>query len=402
MHDLQSRHKAEDRYLMSVVKAAQDTSIVSGLTHSFYRYPARFSPNFVRSVIEAFTSPGDWVVDPFVGGGTSLVEALALGRHSLGVDISALACFVSQAKTLVLDNQEVSAFERWRARMPQTINMHRDRLLYKDHSNLQYYKHLEGRHFWRLRKAIEQSLASAISLQPIKSMILARCVVLRAAQWALDGRQDRPSVPEFRDQLVKFSEQMIEASIELRDQRYCTSHRDLPATICLNRSAAGLDTERLIQSLCPPKLIVTSPPYPGIHVLYHRWQIDGRREAPAPFWIAGKTDGAGSSFYTMGDRKKPMLHSYFENLREAFTSISRIMNENTTLVQILAFSEADWQLPKYLDVMNVCGLHEQKPWQLNTKDGRLWRNVPNRKWHAHQKACSPGAREVVLVHKKLS
>ena len=40
-------------------------------------------------------------------------------------------------------------------------------------------------------------------------------------------------------------------------------------------------------------------------MLYHRWQVDGRKEAPLPFMIANKLDGAGSSFYTMGDRKYP-------------------------------------------------------------------------------------------------
>ena len=32
-------------------------------------------------------------------------------------------------------------------------------------------------------------------------------------------------------------------------------------------------------------------------------------------------------------------------------------------------------------------------------DGRLWRNVPNRKWHADQMGETPGSREVVLIHK---
>ncbi len=50
-----------------------------GLTHGFYRYPARFSPQFARSAIEAFTEPLDTVLDPFMGGGTSAVEALGLG-----------------------------------------------------------------------------------------------------------------------------------------------------------------------------------------------------------------------------------------------------------------------------------------------------------------------------------
>src|SRR5207253_8788680 len=67
-----------------IVNAARDMMPVSGLTHNFYRYPARFSPKFVRSIIEQFSKSGDVIADPFVGGGTSLVEALALGRESVG------------------------------------------------------------------------------------------------------------------------------------------------------------------------------------------------------------------------------------------------------------------------------------------------------------------------------
>lgn len=83
----------------AMIEAARDPTPVSGLTHNYYRYPARFSPIFVRAVIDAFTAPGDVVLDPFVGGGTTLVEAIARGRHGVGVDISTLATFVSEVKT---------------------------------------------------------------------------------------------------------------------------------------------------------------------------------------------------------------------------------------------------------------------------------------------------------------
>ena len=61
----------------SSLDAINFKGVVSGLTHDFYRYPARFSPLFARSAIELFTEPGDTVLDPFAGSGTSLVEALA-------------------------------------------------------------------------------------------------------------------------------------------------------------------------------------------------------------------------------------------------------------------------------------------------------------------------------------
>jgi hypothetical protein len=43
----------------AVIAGARDTNPVSGLTHGFYKYPARFSPAFARAAVEAFSNPGD-------------------------------------------------------------------------------------------------------------------------------------------------------------------------------------------------------------------------------------------------------------------------------------------------------------------------------------------------------
>src|SRR5674476_612684 len=93
--------------LTKLVEAACDASPIAGLTHNFYRYPARFSPKLVRAAIDAFTEPGDLVLDPFVGGGTTLVEAMASGRHAVGTDISSLATFVSEVKTTLYSDAEL-------------------------------------------------------------------------------------------------------------------------------------------------------------------------------------------------------------------------------------------------------------------------------------------------------
>ncbi len=382
-----------------IIRAAQCPKRVSGLTHGFYRYPARFSPVFVKAVIEEFSKPGDWVVDPFVGGGTTLVEAMASGRNALGIDISSLAAFVCKAKTLILTNQDVNAFQRWVKRLPSVVNMHAPGFRFENYADEGYYRNLEGQAFWRLRKAIEQCLASVQRLRCKGAHTLARCVVLRTAQWALDARYIRPSIPSFRREFQRLAITMLEDALQFRREIYAAGNLSQPRVMCLNRNVADLETENIVKQIPPPKLILTSPPYPGIHVLYHRWQVDGRREAPAPFWIAGTLDGAGAAYYTMGDRKNKKLRSYFENLKASFRSIAQIAGPKTTIVQMVAFSEVEWQLPQYLEIMKHCGLSEQLPWNINSDDGRLWRDVPNRRWHAHQKSHSPGAREVVLVHR---
>lgn len=42
-----------------------------------------------RLVIEAYSNPGDWVLDPFAGLGTGLITAQALGRRAIGFEPNA-------------------------------------------------------------------------------------------------------------------------------------------------------------------------------------------------------------------------------------------------------------------------------------------------------------------------
>ena len=77
-----------DMVVNDISIAAQDATRVTGLTHTFYKYPARLSPIFVRAVIEAFSQPGDWVLDPFVGSGTTPAVAKKLRRRYLGIELS--------------------------------------------------------------------------------------------------------------------------------------------------------------------------------------------------------------------------------------------------------------------------------------------------------------------------
>jgi hypothetical protein len=389
------------RSLGELVNAARDTTPVSGLTHNFYRYPARFSPKFVRTAIEAFTEPGDLILDPFMGGGTTLVEAMALGRHALGVDISSLATFVSQTKTTIFSPAELVAVSSWTKLALSQIDMHAPLRGGDDHADPTHYRrHLGSKSTWRLRKAIEQSLEATKSLKSKKLESFTRCAILRTAQWALDGRRNLPSIQEFRTTLANNVEDMVVGANQLRDAARNSSSISSPTIRCLNRSAVGLGADPAVRGLKKPKLVLTSPPYPGIHVLYHRWQVDGRKETAAPFWIANKLDGAGASYYTMGSHHAKELQSYFRNLSELLTSTVEICDDATVVVQVVAFSQPEWQLPRYLSVAEEAGLKEFfLPNLKRESDGRLWRTVPNRKWYANQKGTTHGSKEVVLFHR---
>jgi len=385
----------------ALIEGARDAEPVRGLTHGFYKYPARFSPAFVRAAIQTFTRPGDLCLDPHVGGGTTLVEALVAGRDAIGVDISALAEFVARVKATVLHESELDELASWAVRLPHAINIHRPSVEFSKYAKQGYYRHLNNRARWRLRKAIEQALESAIKLGTPRLEAFGRCAVLGAAQWALDGRGKATSVDEFRGFLGVTATEMVKGARELRAAVKANGCR--PSIKIFRRSAAGLEQDERMLVWQAPRLVVTSPPYPGVHVLYHRWQVDGRKEAPLPFMIANKLDGSGSSYYTMGDRKYPELKTYFDNIRSTMSSVATLANRSTVVVQMIAFSEPGWQLKCYLEAMEEVGLTEAfLPTLDGQGDGRLWRSVPGRRWYSDQRGETPASREVVLFHRKVA
>jgi DNA modification methylase len=376
---------------------------ICGLTHNLYRYPARFSPYFVRAAIEEFSRAGDLVFDPFMGGGTALVEASVLGRKAVGIDINSLAVFVSKAKTQTVEDRDVELVALWAQMLASESTIRYPAAPHADWVDSGYLKHLNSRATWRVRKMITIALDSFGCLDNEAQTMLARVIILRTAQWALDNRERIPTVEEFRNTLQTNATEMTNsvkeysAAVRAAMEKYCIGSGYRP--ICLHRSAVGVEQDRRITSLKPPALVLTSPPYPGVHILYHRWQVQGRRESPAPFWIANSRDGEGASYYTFGDRHSSGLKKYFSAAEAAFRSVARICDRETVIIQMIAFSEPDWQLPAYLAAMERAGLRELSLDGSGPMDSRIWRKVPNRKWYACWRKGTPSSSEVVLFHK---
>ncbi len=74
---------------------------------SIHWYPGRFASQIPASVIGLMTKPGDLVVDPFMGSGTTIVEAQRLRRRAIGIDLNPIACIVAKAKTLSAQHAKI-------------------------------------------------------------------------------------------------------------------------------------------------------------------------------------------------------------------------------------------------------------------------------------------------------
>lgn len=67
-------------------------------------YHGNFIPQIPNQLFRRYTKKGDWILDPFTGGGTSLIEAQRLGRNAIGIELQKYAAksahdLVEQEKT---------------------------------------------------------------------------------------------------------------------------------------------------------------------------------------------------------------------------------------------------------------------------------------------------------------
>ena len=371
--------------------------------HEFYRYPARFTPWFARAAIETFTRPGDLVIDPFCGGGTTAVEAQLTGRIAIAADINQLATFVTTAKTTLYGSYDLELTREF----AQEAEKLRLRSVSRGDTELEpYWYNISGTTEWRIRDLINGAIALSDEMDNRAAAQLVRCALLRTGQWALDMRRSIPSVADFRLQLSNDIRAMADAATH-----HCHSVEavvsDIKTVTVIQEGLPGATEDEALRKSEAPTLILTSPPYASTYVNYHRWKVRSRRETAAPFWIAGRLDGHGISHYTLGASGTDSDERYFRELKRVFAALVPLMSDETWLVQVVGFKKGEAQLNQYLNTMRSIGLEEIQFPSLSTEvDGRLWRRIPSRRWWVSAEAMrSQGngtINEVVLIHRRIA
>jgi len=76
-------------------------------SHNFHSFPAKFPPQLPRLFIDHLTRPGDIVLDPMMGSGTTLVEARIANRHAIGFDIDPISILLTKVKVTHLNVHQV-------------------------------------------------------------------------------------------------------------------------------------------------------------------------------------------------------------------------------------------------------------------------------------------------------
>jgi len=230
--------------------------------HGIVRYPAMMVPRMQADVLSAAIAVVphlNRVLDPFVGSGTTLVEAVRRGVEFDGVDINPLAILICRAKLLDLHPRTVA---RRAAHVIESISTDRSsRLEVRFFGRDKWFTPQASIDLSRIRRAISAESNKRLRqfFWVVLSETIRRTSLSRETTYKLHIRS-----VENRDEVKRpldcFSELLADACL-----RYATDYNEELRT---ERSAASLATlhcrdVRTISALTGPRaqLLLTSPPY---------------------------------------------------------------------------------------------------------------------------------------------
>jgi site-specific DNA-methyltransferase (cytosine-N4-specific) len=295
------------------------------LTHNFHPYPAKFIPQFPKRIIKVLSSKGQWVLDPFCGCGTTLVEAKLLGRNSVGIDVNPIAALVSKVKTTTLDDDQLKAIKGVLSSIGQMINRHYGtQPLFRDYSHVKDFKIPEffNRDHW-FKKCVQNELAiikaivNEIRDEDVKDFMLVAfsAIITSVSNQESDTRYAKKdkNIKEF-DTYKAFYKKVIDM-IE-RMKRFSKVATDATVSVyeADSRNISFINNETI-------DLVMTSPPYLNAYdyYLYHKLRM---------YWLG--MDHYKAQDLEIGSRHKHSdnnlgVNDYFENIEKCLKEIYRVL-----------------------------------------------------------------------------
>ncbi|HMZ06423.1 MAG TPA: DNA methyltransferase [Anaerolineales bacterium] len=339
--------------------------------HRLHPYLGKYIPQLVEIFLRKYFKPGQTVLDPFSGSGTTLVQANELGIHSVGYDISAFNIVLARAKTKTYDLKKVRGeildiLERVHQ---ATQNEAQQLSLWTDgKKGRRKEKVNEYLHAWYAPAALHElityrDLISEYDDQDLLKVILSRAA--RSARLTTHFDLDFPKKPQ------------IEPYWCYKHSRTCTPTQDAYQFI----KRYSLDTIKRIEEFAQQRTnatvqifhddsrkaqipmidgVMTSPPYVGL-IDYH----DQHRYA---YELLGLEDRSGFEIGpASGGSSQKAKRKYQEGIAEVFTNALKSMTKGGRLI-VVAGDRHDL----YGEIATMCDVNVEAVLQrhVNRRTGR--------------------------------
>jgi len=303
------------------------------LTHNFHTYPAKYIPQIPRYFIEKYTKEGDWIYEPFLGCGTTLVECKLLNRNGIGIDSNPIATLVSKSKTGILSSKEIEIIQNFIGELEKLILL-KNKDFHTVNSSLNTTNFDNKDHWFQKNVQIEISYLKQLikkikneSIQVFLKVSLSS-IIVEVSNQESDTRyaSKNKDIQNFRtievfvkkckmmiDRITQYSELSSDSKIEI----YTQSSESIP--FIKNNSM---------------DLVVTSPPYANTYdyYLYHKSRMN---------WL--DYDFKSVQEVEIGSRdkhssKKLEIDNFLSSLDRCFGEVSRVLKKGKYAVIVIGDS----------------------------------------------------------------
>lgn len=252
------------------------TADTKEFTHCYHTYPAMMIPQVARKLIAEYRPIGRLrlLFDPYMGSGTSLVEASLVGINAVGTDLNPLARNMSKVKTTHYDGK----------RIKDAFGEIQNGLIFYDSSKVaqRNFDRISNHSFWYkesdlLKLSYLQQLIENVEYGK-EFFLLALSEVVREVSFTRNGefkrfRMNEKSLSKFNPDTFHLFESKVIRDIKGLEQYNGVGKESVVRVYGFN-SIIGIPVE-LIQPQSVD-MIVTSPPYGDSHTTvaygqFSRW-----------------------------------------------------------------------------------------------------------------------------------
>jgi len=320
--------------------------------HSIHQYLGKYVPQLVDYFLERDLKDSSFILDPFVGSGTTLVQCNIHKIPSIGIDISPFNTMLANVK---IKKYNIS-------RLTQEIEDILAKTLASDNLSKSVKKSLKTKseylNKWYATEALEKLLyfrqqISNYRYQDVLKVILSRAA--RSSRMAPHYELDFPKEPQTEDYHCFKHSRICHPTKNsmIFIKRYCkdalqrfTEFQELRNDVYTKAFNANSMTFNFAKHTSKIDGIITSPPYVGL-IDYH----EQHRYAYELFDLKDKSDKE------IGRKKngtsKKAVKAYKENMTKAFKNISENIFDHKKGKIIIVVND---RLNLYEDIMNDSGL----------------------------------------------